>query len=156
MSARPLTSSMVASPWVILPTLQLPWSSGAVVKVRSVPFIQKTQPAGTLSHEHASVGQPAQPGRLLRHLHDRLRRAVGRHRDHPVFVLVAEEEPAVVKKWKSKGTILSLAASEAVNVGIASGLPREYDELYLGLGIAPATIDMSRMGEIINSGTQRK
>jgi len=52
-------------------------------------------------------------------------------------------KPTVVKKWKSKGAILSLAATEAVNTGIASGLAQDYDQLYLGLGVTPATIDVA-------------
>lgn len=50
-------------------------------------------------------------------------------------------KPDIVKKWKNKSAILSLAANEAINVGFASGLARDYDELYLGLGIAPSYID---------------
>ena len=46
-SLLPATSSSVLNPWVMLPTLQLAWSSATVVKVRSAAFIQKTQPAGT-------------------------------------------------------------------------------------------------------------
>src|SRR3954470_5448462 len=46
-SELPPTSSRVLNPWVTLPTLQLPWSSATVPKVRSAAFIQKTQPAGT-------------------------------------------------------------------------------------------------------------
>ncbi len=55
----------------------------------------------------------------------------------------ARVKPNIVKKWKSKGAILSLAANEAVNAGFASGLARDYDELYLGLGITPAVIDVA-------------
>jgi hypothetical protein len=40
----------------MLPTLQLPWSAGAVVKVRSAPLIQKTQPAGTRPVRPSSAG----------------------------------------------------------------------------------------------------
>ena len=46
--------------------------------------------------EHAAVGQPAEPRRLLRHLDDRLRVAVGGHRDDALVVLVGEPEPVVV------------------------------------------------------------
>ena len=53
-SELPATSSRVLKPWVMLPTLQLPWSSATVPKVRSVAFIQNTQPAGHASG--AAVG----------------------------------------------------------------------------------------------------
>src|SRR4051794_25336014 len=46
-SELPATSSSDLKPWVTLPTLQLPWSSATVPKVRSAAFIQKTHPAGT-------------------------------------------------------------------------------------------------------------
>src|SRR5919106_6597700 len=55
-SARPAASDRSINPWVRLPTLQLPWSSGTVVKVLSAPFIQKTQPAGTLPVRPSDVG----------------------------------------------------------------------------------------------------
>ena len=46
-SPLPATSSRVLNPWVMLPTLQLAWSSATVLNVRSAAFIQNTQPAGT-------------------------------------------------------------------------------------------------------------
>jgi membrane-bound serine protease (ClpP class) len=54
-------------------------------------------------------------------------------------------KPDIVKKWKSKGTIMSLAANEAVNVGFASGLAADYEQLYLGLGVTPAFIDVAEV-----------
>src|SRR5207302_10814175 len=47
-------------------------------------------------HEHATVREPPQPRRLLRHLDDRFRRAVGIHRDDPAIVLVGEPEAVLV------------------------------------------------------------
>src|SRR5690349_1560980 len=55
-SALPATSARVLRPCVMLPTLQLLWSSGAVANVRSVDFIQNTQPAGTRPVRPSSVG----------------------------------------------------------------------------------------------------
>ncbi len=46
--------------------------------------------------EEPAVGQPAQPRRLLRHLDDRLGRAVDAHGDDPLVVLVGEPESAIV------------------------------------------------------------
>jgi membrane-bound serine protease (ClpP class) len=50
-------------------------------------------------------------------------------------------KPAVTHKWKGKNQILTLTSSEAVNVGLASGIAGDLDELYQGLGVMPATID---------------
>lgn len=50
-------------------------------------------------------------------------------------------KPAIVRTWKKKGEILTLTATEAVNVGLAMGLPADTDELLLGLGVTPATIE---------------
>src|SRR5258706_11339559 len=46
-SPRVAASESGMSPWVTLPTLQLPWSSGTVLKVLVAASIQNTQPAGT-------------------------------------------------------------------------------------------------------------
>jgi hypothetical protein len=55
-SLLPLTSSSVAIPCVSRPTLQLPWSSGTVRKVRSAALTQNTHPAGTLPVRPSGVG----------------------------------------------------------------------------------------------------
>lgn len=48
--------------------------------------------------------------------------------------------PARIKQWKQKGTILSLTDIEARNAGLSSGTVADYDQLYIGLGVKPATI----------------
>src|SRR5438309_1192774 len=46
-SPRVAASDSGISPWVTLPTLQLPWSAGTVLKVLVAASIQNTHPAGT-------------------------------------------------------------------------------------------------------------
>jgi len=50
-------------------------------------------------------------------------------------------KPAVVHKWKSKGQILTLTASEALNVGLALGEAADMDELFIGLGVTRASTE---------------
>jgi len=51
-------------------------------------------------------------------------------------------KPAVKHKWKSKGQILTLTASEAQDVGMALGQAADIEqELFIGLGVTPASVE---------------
>ena len=52
---------------------------------------------------------------------------------------VLKVKPTIVKKWKTKGQILTLTAAEAVNTGLASGTAQDVDEVKVGMGAAPTT-----------------
>jgi membrane-bound serine protease (ClpP class) len=52
-------------------------------------------------------------------------------------------KPALVHKWKTKGQILTLTATEAVNVGLALGVADGHDELFLGLAVTPLSIEIA-------------
>ncbi len=51
-------------------------------------------------------------------------------------------KPVIIKKWKAKGEILTLTANEAVNTGIAAGTANDVDEVMLGLGVKPASMEL--------------
>jgi len=52
-------------------------------------------------------------------------------------------KPLKVRTWKGKDQILTITANEAVNVGLASGIVSDMDELYLGLGVKPSSVDLA-------------
>jgi membrane-bound serine protease (ClpP class) len=52
-------------------------------------------------------------------------------------------KPAIVHKWKSKDSILTLATSEAINAGLASGVAADHDDIFLGLGVVPSSIEIA-------------
>ncbi|HYG77137.1 MAG TPA: NfeD family protein [Planctomycetota bacterium] len=56
---------------------------------------------------------------------------------------VQSVKPEKVKVWKNKGQILTLTANEAVNVGLASGIVADTDELQVGLGISPSSVEVA-------------
>ena len=49
---------------------------------------------------------------------------------------VLKIKPAIVHKWKTKDTILTLSANEAVDTGLAAGIANDTDEVLLGMGIS--------------------
>lgn len=50
---------------------------------------------------------------------------------------------SIVRQIKKKDEILTLTATEAVNVGLASGVAADIDEVIMGLNIAPTTVDVA-------------